>query len=134
MKVKGHFEDLFVTEGLYQPPVIRNSDMLIEVENLGLMKTHPLNDTGELKFVPKSKLIFHDVVSSERVIDKYEVDRFTIKKNEQSNLITIKDGPFSDNAASQINEYGLEGVLLEPEAWIRDWIIKARDFELEVLS
>ncbi len=125
----GYFKDLHFTESKLWQPMINANLMVVEVTQLYPLEGHPL-----CKFTNgpvAGKLIFNDVSQSERTIIEYKGDShaptsFKEKRKES-------DGPFNlDPFRPDMIEFGFEGFLENPPAWVDDWIVKARSFALEV--
>ncbi|MCP5014124.1 MAG: hypothetical protein GY938_02430 [Ketobacter sp.] len=102
--------------------------MVVPVSGLYVMEGHPLAKGKGGPF--KGRLKFIGVRNSTRNICEY------IGNPKQPNGFKeprdIEDGPLEQVMVPEIlQEYGFEGFLENPAAWVNDWVVKARSFEFE---
>lgn len=127
MAIHEHFDQLFTTDCLYGRPQIDGNTIRIRVNDLGLMKGHPLRPIGaaNLVYLSSCYFVFERVTSSQRKLTPYVGDpkagRFGAEHVEH-------DGPFSPAEGGQ--EYAFEGRIEDPLAYV-DWCVVAGSFCLE---
>lgn len=128
--VKGYYDEIHFTESSINGFEFVDRDLIINIESgLTIYGEHPLADS--LKTTEPCRLIFKNVISSQRDLDIYAGDPKTDGFKERK---TITDDVNSSLSPKSYQEYGVEGVLLtEPKAWI-DWKITAEDFYVDDLK
>lgn len=100
-------------------PTFGPNTVTVGVRNLGVLSGHALNATDTMIVLPHCHLIFEGVTRSERVVYEYDGDRRTGPFRPAYRVI---DGPFSLSSLKATREFGLEGGLTDPGAWV-DWTI-----------
>lgn len=100
-------------------PTVGPDTVTVGVRNLEVLPGHALNATDTVIFLPHCHLIFAGVTRSERVVYAYDGGRRTGPFRPAYRVI---DGPFSLSSLKETREFGLEGVLTDPVAWV-DWTI-----------
>ncbi len=93
----------------------------VGVRNLGVLAGHALKATDTRIVLPYCQFIFAGVTRSERVVYEYDSDPRTGPFRPAYRVI---DGPCSASSPQAPREFGLEGVLTDPWAWV-DWTIHA---------
>ncbi|MEM6737958.1 MAG: hypothetical protein AAF620_18005 [Bacteroidota bacterium] len=127
MKTAEYFDEIHFTECDLSIRLISKDEIVIDIDNLEISKTHPLFASVGNK-IKKSLLKFYDICSSEREIFEYKKDRYTNDFKEKRVEKDVEEQSFKSGA----NTYYIEGILDEPEAWV-EWTIKANRFDLEIL-
>ena len=124
------FRLLFTTDALYGKPSIAGDSLRICVRELQVMKGHPLHTRSDtnLQILPPCHFVFEDVSSSVRILVPYLGDPTLGKFGKE---YSEADGPFS--ARLDGKEYGFEGRMEHPAAWVRDWVVAAGSFTLVIL-
>jgi len=123
-----NFEHLHFSESCLGVPIVRGNDLFVPVSGLYVMSDHPLAVIrgGPFKGVMK----FISVSSSSRNIAEYIDGSRSLKGFRDP--YDVFDGPFpSSKNEDKLNEYGFEGFLEEPEAWVNDWVVHAKHFIFE---
>ena len=127
--INGYFDDLeFWNSCYFSKPVIKNTDLIIPVRNIGLYEEHPLNNTGQLTILPEARLIFSGVQRSQRIINEYLGKPNSGKGFKPSYKVT--DGSFTKND-KLVSQFFFEGILDEPLSYVT-WEIDSMLFFLEV--
>lgn len=127
--INGYFDELeFWNSCYFSQPVIKNTELIIPVHNIGLYEEHPLNNTGKLMILPEARLIFSGVQRSERVINEYLGEQNSGKGFKPS--YKVSDGPFLKNDKS-VTQFFFEGILEEPRSYVT-WEIDSMLFLLEI--
>ncbi|WP_395373539.1 hypothetical protein [Marinicella sp. W31] len=120
-KINVDFNDIFFTDGCFEPPTINSHWLCIKVKNIDVVvNLEPIIN------IKNGLLLFKNVISSVRHLYEYIGDP---KKGDFKEPYFVDDGQF-DSDSHEINTFKLEGFLLEPPSWIDNWTIKCRNFEL----
>jgi len=127
--VKGFYDDIHFTESNISGFNIVGSDLMIDIHSgLEIYSPHPLANSHTI--TDPCRLIFKNVVSSKRTFSIYAGDPKTDGFKETK---TISDNVSKPEFHKAYEEYGVEGVLLEPKAWI-SWDIIAEEFYVDDLK
>lgn len=127
--VKGFYDDIHFTESNLKNFEFVDDTLIVEIDSgLGIYPPHPLASSHTMS--DPCKLIFKNVRLSKRHISIYagdpKIDGFKERK------IIIDRDTFL-NVDESYEDYSIEGVLLEPKAWI-SWDILAREFYVDDLK
>ncbi len=127
--IRGYFDDLHFTESNISGFQFSGKDLVITIDSgLAIYDEHPLKDHHRMS--DPCRLVFKNVVSSQRHLDIYAGDPKTDGFRESK---TVTDKLNNDSTSQSYEEYSLEGVLLQPKAWVT-WDILAEDFYLDDLK
>ncbi|WP_377479919.1 MAG: hypothetical protein P2A85_11425 [Microcoleus anatoxicus] len=127
--VKGFYEDIHFTESNISGFSFVEKDLIIKIHSgLAIYPPHPLANRHTMS--EPCCLIFKNVISSQRMFSIYAGDPKTDGFKETQ---TISDNVATLEPHKVYEEYGVEGVLLEPKAWI-SWDIVAEEFYLDDLK
>lgn len=134
--VKGYFDELHFTESNIEKFEFIGCDLIVNIMfGLAIFRSHPL--FGKHKFSETCKVIFKNVVFSKILIDEYDeystsegFKAFNGFKDEKEIIHQLEC-----KSAANVNyeEYGIEGVLQHPKAWVT-WDIMAEEFYLDDLN
>lgn len=128
VKIDDNFDKLILFDGVkLSPPLLEENEMRIHASDFAILNGHPLNKMKAEINVSEATFIFKGVSKSVRTIYEY---RKIIEQNELSPPYTIVD-VLSESSSEKKQNFGLEGVLTEPYAYV-DWEIEADSFTLEV--
>ena len=127
--ISNHFDLVHFTECEFEKPVIFGGKIMIPTHNIGLLPSHPLNQSSEVIFLQSCCLIFEGVKKSVRNLTGY------VEETPGSNKFipceemqrTIIDDRFTQGKA--VSLYELEGVFKNPLEWV-DWEIESASFYL----
>jgi hypothetical protein len=127
--IQGYFDELHFTESNISGFEFLESDLVITIDSgLVIYGEHPLTDSHKMS--DPCRLVFKNIVSSKRYLDIYagdpKVDGFKESKTIIDNISPVSVG-------LPCKEYSLEGLLLDPKAWLT-WDILAEDFYLDDLK
>lgn len=126
MLVKENFELMHFTESNIGRVRVHNNDLIVAVENIFVLGSHPL---CEQKAGPyKGKFIFHNVHSSKKELTEYIGD--PKKPDGFKEPYIVEDIDERLDGLEGCKEYAFEGISDNPAAWV-DWCIKAESFEFE---
>ena len=126
--VRGHYDDIHFPESNIKGFEYVDNDLIIDIESgLEIYPPHPLASSHTM--ADPCRLILTNVIASKRDLSIYaanpKIDGFKERK-----IIIDKAVPVEMDRSYQ--EYWVEGVLLEPKAWI-SWEIFAREFYVDDL-
>jgi len=130
MKIKEYFEYLDTFDCNISAPSKEGSKLSVPVENLRLLKGHPLIDKGKGVIIPCCYFEFESVRKSFRRVYEYHGDND--HDSEFGPIRVIEDGPFPPSRSSNFREYVFGGFLKTPPAWIEEWKVMAGGFVLVV--
>lgn len=128
--ISNHFDLVHFTECEFEKPVIFGEKIMIPTHNIGLLPSHPLNQSSEVIFLQSCCLIFEGVKKSVRHLTGY------VEETPGSNKFipceemqrTIIDDKFT-SVDEPVTLYELEGVFKNPLEWV-DWEIESASFYL----
>ncbi|MBD2743748.1 hypothetical protein [Coleofasciculus sp. FACHB-1120] len=127
--VKGFYDDIHFTESNISGFNIVGNDLMIDIHSgLEIYPPHPLANSHTMS--APCCLIFKNVVSSQRTFSIYAGDP---KKDGFKETKKVFDKVSEPEPNKAYEEYGVEGVLLEPKAWI-SWKIIAEEFSVDDLK
>ncbi|MEG4345711.1 hypothetical protein QUB70_20890 [Microcoleus sp. A003_D6] len=127
--VKGFYDDIHFPESNISGFSFVGNDLKIDIHSgLEIYPPHPLANSHTMS--DACCLIFKNVVSSQRTFSIYAGDPKTDGFKETNKIFDRVSEP-EPNIAYE--EYGVEGVLLEPKAWI-SWDIVAEEFYVDDLK
>lgn len=125
------FDYINSTESRFMSPVMQEKNLIVLSEQLCLLLSHPVYQAFPRGEYFVAQLVFRNVRKSVRKIREYIDDSKNPVVFKEIEL--VDDGPFPhSNNCSGLREYGMEGTLVHPTAWIHDWVIVAESFSLEV--
>src|SRR5262245_24766556 len=127
-EVRGFFGKLFLTDSMLGAPRVEGTLLRISVSGLQLLKGHPLQGEGSGPY--KGELVFEGVVDSRRTVTEYIGD----PKNPQGFKAPYEAvDEIPDSAATElVEEFGFEGFQEATNAWVDNWVVRARAFTLRV--
>jgi hypothetical protein len=127
-EVAGFFDKLYFTDSTMKQPHISTEQLRVPISGLLLLKGHPLECRGYGPY--RGELIFNGVVTSQRTLIEYIGDR----KNPSGfgPAKKVADA-FSHRPMSPHGErFSFEGLILDPDAWVDEWLVVATEFKLLV--
>ena len=128
--ISNHFDLLHFTECIFEKPVIIGAKIIIPTHQIGLLPSHPLNQTSELIFLPQCCLIFEQVKKSVRQLTGYVEESpgsGEFKPSPDLKRTVIDDSfPIVDEP---VNLFEIEGIFQNPLEWV-DWEIESVAFYL----
>jgi hypothetical protein len=128
-EIDGFFDELFFTECVLGVAEVHDGDLSIPVQGLFVLGGHPL--ATERAGPYQGELVFVGAVESRRRLIEYIGDPRKPNgfKPPREELEPRVGGDAKDE---MLQEFGLEGYLETPSAWVDDWIIRARSFRLRL--
>lgn len=127
--VKGYYDDIHSPESNISGFKFMNNELIINIHSgLEIYPPHPLANSHQMS--EPCQLIFKNVVLSERALAIYAGDPRTDGFKEHK---TINDCISKPIPGIVYEEYWIDGVLLEPKAYI-SWRIVAEEFYLDDLK
>lgn len=128
--VKGYFDELHFTESNIEKFDIVGSDIVVHIlSGLEIYGSHPLSSTHQRS--EPCQLRFKNVVLSQLIIDEYAGNPNQDGFKERREIIHQLDN--LEQSDIKYEDYSLEGILQDPQAWI-DWYITAEEFYLDDLK
>ena len=131
-KVTGFFDKLYFSESILGDARLEGSQLHISISGLFLLGGHPLEDegtgphNGELRFdgVADSCRTITEYVGDARAPEGFKPPRKVVDK-------VILEEPAQEDV---LQEFAFEGYQESPNAWIDNWLIHAKSFELTIES
>jgi hypothetical protein len=124
-EIVGFFDKLHFTESTLWSPSITTTQLRVPITGLMILQGHPMESSG---YGPYSgDLVFDDVVSSRRTVIEYIGD-----PRNPSGFGTPRQvaDEFEAKSSMQLQNFTFEGLIRNPDAWVDEWVVLAREFRL----
>jgi hypothetical protein len=128
-EARGYFDNLYFTESEFGMLRFDGLRLHIPVKGLFLLAGHPFEIKGYGPY--EGEFIFDGVASSRRTIMEYIGDSRNPMGFKPCRDV-VDEIPGGDIQTGTLQEFGFEGILELPRAWIVDWIVQAKSFVLRI--
>lgn len=129
-EVHGFFDKLFFSDSALGTARFEGTLLLIPVSGLRLLKGHPLQAEGSGPY--RAELVFEGAVDSRKTVTEYIGD----PRNPQgfrTPYEAVDEIPARDLAGTDVlGEFGFEGYQEATNAWIDNWVVRAKAFTLRI--
>jgi hypothetical protein len=127
--INGFFEKLYFSESELGKACLDGAQLRVSVSGLFLLGGHPLEGEGCGPY--EGELIFDGVADSRRTITEFvgnsrKPDGFKPPRE------VVDEISFEAPVEDTLQEFGFDGYQESPSAWIDNWLVRAKSFELRI--
>ena len=122
----GFFDAIHFTESTLGRPVVDGTVLKIPVRGVSFVAPHPLAGISDRSGL----LVFEGVAESRRTVSTYIGDPRN-PSGFQTDTVHV-DGPFTSQRDATLCDFRFEGLIDDPPAWVKEWIVQAQGFRFEL--